>query len=220
MTTAIIGTGHIGGALARDLVRGGERVALAAEDEEHAAALAQELGEPASAAPVTEAIQPADVVVLAVWLDTINELIEKHRDQLEGKVVIDPSNPIGFDDDGQMIRTLPEDQSAAVLIAAMLPDRAHYAKAFGTLGADSLANAANRVPRLAVLFYATDDEDAADATERLIATAGFDAVRAGGVEAAARLELPSGDLHQNGGLNGKLLDLEEARAAVAGGAPQ
>ena len=33
MTTAIIGTGNIGGALARDLVRGGEPVVLAAKDE-------------------------------------------------------------------------------------------------------------------------------------------------------------------------------------------
>ena len=32
---------------------------------------------------------------------------------------------------------------------------------------------------------------------------------------AGRIEVPGGDLHQNGGLNGQLLD--EARAAVAAG---
>ena len=43
MATAIIGTGNIGGTLARHLVRGGEPVVLAAKDEANAAALAQEL---------------------------------------------------------------------------------------------------------------------------------------------------------------------------------
>ena len=52
----------------------------------------------------------------------------------------------------------------------------------------------------------------------LITAAGFDPVQAGGVKDAWRLELPGGDLHQYGGLNGKLLDLDEARAAV-GAAP-
>ena len=79
MTTAIIGTGNIGGTLARHLVRGGEPVVLAAKDEANAAALAQELGELARAASVEEAIAEADAVVFAVWLDTIKELIANGR---------------------------------------------------------------------------------------------------------------------------------------------
>src|SRR5918994_6863516 len=97
MTTAVIGIGNIGGAVARELVAGGERVVLATRDESDAAALAREVGESASAAPVREAIEAADVVVLAVWLDTIKELIAKHADVLDGKVVVDPSNPVGYD---------------------------------------------------------------------------------------------------------------------------
>jgi 8-hydroxy-5-deazaflavin:NADPH oxidoreductase len=50
VTTAIVGIGNIGGTLARDLVRGGESVVLAAKDEANAAALAQELSELARAA--------------------------------------------------------------------------------------------------------------------------------------------------------------------------
>jgi hypothetical protein len=99
----------------------------------------------------------------------------------------------------------------------MLPAGAHYVKAFGTLGADSLASAANREPRRAVLLYATDDDAAAVAIERLISAAGFDPLKVGGVADAGRIEVPGGDLHQNGGLNGLLLDLDQARAAVAAG---
>src|SRR5438876_4294178 len=215
MATAIIGTGNIGGTLARHLVHGGEPVLLAAKDEANAAALAQELGELARATSVEEAITDADAVVFSVWLDTIKELAAKDADLLECKLVVDPSNPIGVDENGQMTRTLPDDQSAGSVVAAMLPTGAHYVKAFGTLGADSLASAANREPRRAVLFYAADDDAATTTIERLISAAGFDPLKVGGVANAGRLEVPGGDLHQNGGLKGQLLDLDQARAAAA-----
>ena len=218
LTTAIVGVGNIGGALARHLVAGGESVVLAAKNQSRAQALADELGPLARAASVEDAIAGADVVVFAVWLDTIKELIAKDARLLENKVVVDPSNPLGFDESGQMIRTLPEGQSAGSVVAALLPASAQYVKAFGTLGADALASGANREPRRAVLFYATDDDAAATAIERLIRAAGFEPVRAGGIADAGRLEVPGGDLHQ-GGLNGELVDLDQARAAVAAELP-
>jgi NADP oxidoreductase coenzyme F420-dependent len=55
---------------------------------------ANELGELASATSVERAIKGADVVVFAVWLDTLKDLIARHADLLRGKVVVDPSNPI------------------------------------------------------------------------------------------------------------------------------
>ena len=215
MTTAIIGVGNIGGAVARHLTGGGEQVVLAAREESNAASLAAELGPRASAASVPEAIGAAGVVVLAVWFDAMKQLITEYGGLLDGKVVADPSNPIGFSADGTPFRTLPEGQSQGSLVAAMLPAGAHYVKAFGTLVADSLASSANRTPRRAVLFYATDDDRAAAATERLITVSGFDPVKAGGMNETVRLEMPGGDLHQGGGLGGKLLDADQAHAAVA-----
>src|SRR3989454_1381174 len=97
MTTAIIGLGNIGKSVARHLVDGGERVVLAARDESNATALANELGELASATSVKKAITDADVVVFAVWLDTLKDLIAQHADLLRGKVVVDPSNPVAQD---------------------------------------------------------------------------------------------------------------------------
>jgi 8-hydroxy-5-deazaflavin:NADPH oxidoreductase len=213
MTTAIIGIGRIGGAVARHLVAGGESVVLAATDQPHVEALAGELGPLARAASVEDAIAGGDAVVFAVWLDTMRELIPLHARLLEGKVVVDPSNPIGFDESGQPFRTLPEGQSAASVVAALLPAGAHYVKAFGTLGADALAGGAQREPRRAVLFYATDDDTAAATIERLVRAAGFDPLKAGGVADAGRIEVPGGDLYQQG-LNGKLVDLDQARTML------
>ena len=208
MTTSIIGVGNIGGTVARHLVGGGESVVLSAKDEAHAKALADELGPNASAASVEEAIAGADVVVLATWLEQTRELVPARTGLLEGKVVVDPSNPIGFDENEQMIRTLPEGKSSGSVVASLLPADAHYVKAFGTLGADQLATSANRERRV-VLFYATDD-DAAEATaQRLIRAAGFEPLKVGGVSDAGRIEGPDGELQ------GRIFDLDEARATIA-----
>src|SRR5438874_8304181 len=213
MTTAIIGVGNIGTAVARHLVDGGERVVLAAREESDATALATELGELASAASVEKAITDADVVVFAVWLDTLKDLIAQHAHLLRGKVVVDPSNPVAQDANGGVVRTLPDGQSSGSVIAGLLPADAHFVKAFGTLGAESLASESNRTPR-AVLFYATDDDQATGAIERLISTAGFAPVKAGGIDAALSIEV-FGALHQFGGLNGKVLDANEAATTIA-----
>ena len=206
MATAIIGVGNLGSTVARHLVAGDEPVVLAAADEAHAKALADELGPRASAASVEEAIAGADAVVLATWLDQTKELVPSRTGLLENKVVVDPSNPIGFEN-GQMIRTLPEGQSAGSIVDGLLPASAHYVKAFGTLGAGDLANGANREPRT-VLFYATDD-DAAEATaRRLIGAAGFEPLKVGGLAEAGRIEGPDGELQ------GRIFDLDEARAVV------
>jgi predicted dinucleotide-binding enzyme len=207
LTTAIIGVGNLGGTVARHLVAGDEPVVLAAADEAHAEALADELGPNASAATVEDAIAGADVVVLATWIEQTRELVPARTSLFENKVVVDPSNPIGFEN-GQMIRTLPAGQSSGSVVAGLLPASAHYVKAFGTLGADQLATGANHDPRI-VLFYATDD-DAAEATaQRLITAAGFDPLKVGGVSDAGRIEGPDGELQ------GRIFDLDEARATIA-----
>ena len=215
MTTAIIGVGNVGSAVARHLVSGDEPVVLAAKDEPNAKALADELGPLARSASVEDAIAAGEAVVFAVWLDTTKELVANYSQLLEDKVVVDPSNPLGFDESGQMIRTLPDGQSAGSIVAALLPASAHYVKAFGTLAAEALGGSANRDPH-AVLFYATDDDAAASTIERLIRAAGFDPFKVGGVAEAGRIEMPGGDLHQ-AGMNGAVLNLDEAAAAVAAG---
>jgi 8-hydroxy-5-deazaflavin:NADPH oxidoreductase len=213
LTTAIIGVGNIGTALARHLAGGDRDVVVAAKDASHADTLAQQLGPRARSASVEDAIAGADVVVFALWLDDMKDVISEHTALLDGKVVVDPSNPVGFDAAGQIIRTLPEGQSAGSIVSSLLPASAHYVKACGALGADALANGANREPHRAVLFYATDDDAAATAVEQLIRAAGFEPLKVGGVAAAGRIEGPGGDLSAFA-LNGELLNLNQARAAI------
>jgi predicted dinucleotide-binding enzyme len=211
MSTAVIGTGNIGGVLAEHLVSGGEPVVLAANEPPDT--LAKQLGSLASAACVSEAIEVADVVIFAVWLDVMKNLISQNLPKLDGKIVVDTSNPVAANDKGEFHRTLPDGVSSGSVIADVIPESAHFVKAFGTLSAEGLKDGANRTPKRAVLFYATDHDQSDAVIERLISAAGFDPVKAGGVDAAIRIEM-YGDLHQYGGLNGKLVDKTEARAAL------
>jgi len=211
MTTAIIGVGTIGTIVARNLVQGGERVILANRDKSKADKLAAELGDLATSAEVADAIAQSDVVVLALYLDVMRFFIPEFGEKLVGKIVVDPSNPVGPDGKGGIKRTLPADQSSGQVVAHMLPNGAKFVKAFGTLSAESLVSASRRVPERAVLFYATDDAGAGEAVARLITAAGFDPVKVGGVDQSIRIEV-GGDLAQFGGLKGKLLTVAEAEA--------
>ena len=47
-------------------------------------------------------------------------------------MVVDPSSPIGVDGNGQMMRTLTDDESTGSVVAGMLPAGGYYVKAFGT----------------------------------------------------------------------------------------
>jgi predicted dinucleotide-binding enzyme len=212
MKTAIIGVGHIGATLAKNLTTGGEHVILANQTLEKAVKLAAELGPNASALPMADAISSADVIIFAVYFDVIKELCATYRRELSGKIVIDPSNPIGPDGKGGFVKTIPPEQSSGELLAALLPGDTELVKAFGTLGAESLASAAHRQPEPAVLFYATDFPEAAKVAARLITASGFAPVAVGGINQSIRIEV-GGALHEFGAL-GKLVSAKEAASLV------
>jgi 8-hydroxy-5-deazaflavin:NADPH oxidoreductase len=213
VNVAVIGTGNIGSRVARDLRAGGQNVIVAANNVGGAQALAKDLGPLAKAASVPDAIRAADAIIFAVWFDVMRTLIALNAGALDGKVVFDPSNPIQPDGKGGFVRTLPDGQSSGEIVAALLPKGAHFVKAFGSVAAEALEQWSRRQPKRAVLFYATDDDLAAKAAQELITVAGFDPIRAGGVDASIRIEV-FGDLHAFGGLNGNPVTADEARALV------
>ena len=211
-TVAIIGTGNIGGALAADLAAGGQDFVLAGRDEQAARKIAAGLGGHAEAVSVDEAVDRARVLVPAVWLDDFEQFIARYRDLLAGKVIIDPTNPVGPDGAGGYRKVIDEQESSGQLLAGLLPAGAHLVKAFGTLSAGSLAAASRREPDRAVLFYAADDDTAGDLVAGLIRAAGFDPVRVGGLDQSIRIEM-FGDLHEYGAL-GRVVTRTEALKAL------
>ncbi len=212
MTTAIIGTGGIGSAIARQLASGGETLRLSGADTESARTLAAQIGRGAVvAAGNRDALQGADAgaVVLALRFTVLKGVIDEIADPLTDKLVVVPSNPLSLDAQGNVVRLLPEGQSSGEVVAGWLPAGARLAMAFGTLPADLFESSSNRSPEPAVLFYATDDDRAGEEVERLIRTAGFEPVKAGGLEQSGRLEV-DGDLHD------LVVGPAEARSLIGG----
>jgi predicted dinucleotide-binding enzyme len=195
MTTAVIGTGGIGSAIARQLASGGETLRLSSGDKESAERLATDLGRAAVVAVDNrDALRGVDAVILALRFPVLKGVIDEIADALTDKVVVVPSNPVGLDAQGNVQRLLPEGQSSGEVVAGWLPAGARLAMAFGSMSADLLESSSRRSPEPAVLFYAADDDRADEEVERLIRASGFEPVQVGGIELSGRLEV-GGDLH-------------------------
>jgi 8-hydroxy-5-deazaflavin:NADPH oxidoreductase len=211
MTTAIIGTGGLGSVIAGALASGGEAVRLSSADTASARKLAAEIGQAAVVAVDNhDALHDAGAVVLALRFPVLKGVIAEIADALADKFVVVPSNPVGLDAQGNVFRLLPKEQTSGEVVAGWLPAGAPLAMAFGTMSGGLFASSSHRTPEPAVLFYATDDDRAGAEVERLIRAAGFEPVKAGGVERSSRLEV-GGDLHD------LVVGPAEAQKLVAGG---
>ena len=117
----VLGAGRMGARLAAMFARAGRRVVLGSRDPDRARA---QLGAAASlpglvVGSYAQALQ-ASVVLPAVFLrDGLAELLEAHRDRLEGKLLVDISNPFNADYSDYI---LPWDTSSAELLASRLPE--------------------------------------------------------------------------------------------------
>jgi 8-hydroxy-5-deazaflavin:NADPH oxidoreductase len=97
MRTAIIGLGNIGSRLATNLTAGGEDVIISERDLAKAEQMAAKLGSKAEAMAIEDALEAADLVILAIWFDAIKDFVAAHHSALAGKFIVDPSNPIAPD---------------------------------------------------------------------------------------------------------------------------
>ncbi|HEY9048237.1 MAG TPA: NAD(P)-binding domain-containing protein [Ohtaekwangia sp.] len=208
---AVIGLGNIGKIVAANLIKSNRPVIVASRKPDDAKSFAKESGALATPLEVSTAIKEADIVVMAVWFDTIKELVGKYTSELKGKIIIDPSNPIAPDGNGGFKKIIGEKESAGKIIAQLLSGNAKLVKAFGSLAAASLSGQAYTKPEK-VLFYTTDDASLKNKVEELIKDSGFEPLYAGGVDQSIRIEV-FGDLHEYGAL-GKVVTLAEAKAKI------
>ena len=205
---AVIGLGNIGKTVASNLVKSNREVIVASHKIEDANAFASKLGGLAKAADVKTAIKESDIIIMSVWFSTIQELFKQYSTELQGKIIIDPSNPIAPDGNGGFKKIIGADESAGKILKGLLPGGAKLVKALGSLGAGSLAGEAFQNPGK-VLFYATDDKSVNNAVEALIKDNGFDPVSIGGIDQSIKIEV-FGELHEFGAL-GKAVTKSELK---------
>jgi 8-hydroxy-5-deazaflavin:NADPH oxidoreductase len=181
----IIGTGRIGGALARHWVNAGHEVFVSSRHPEELAPLVKELGPRARAGTPREAAAFGSVVLVSVPYGAMPQIGADFAGELAGKVIIDTSNPVAPRDGAQV----PEWQrkGAGVSTAELLKNN-RVVRAFNCIPAASLAGQANRQPRIAIPIGG-DDAAAIAIAERLVRDAGFDPVMVGTLAQSRQFDL-------------------------------
>ena len=176
-TVGFIGSGHIGGTVARLAIAAGHQVVLSnSRGPETLAATVAELGPRASAATSGEAAAAGDIVVVSVPVKAFDDL---RAAPLAGKTVIDTCN-YGPERDGHIPELDDASLTSSELLQRYLPD-AMLVKAFNNIYYRhllSLARPAGAADR-SYLPIAGDSAQAKAAVTALIDSIGYGVVDAG-----------------------------------------
>ena len=189
MEVTVIGAGNMGRGLGYVLVRGGHSVTVVDRDPEEAGRLAEELRGVAQGGAAVEAGAPGagvrdEVVILAVYYPSTLDAAREFGGKLEGKVVVDISNPVNQTFDG--LATAPG-KSAAEELAETVAAGARVVKAFNTTFAGTLVEGQVAGQPLDA-FIAGGDEGAKETVAQLARDGGLRAIDVGPLERARHLE--------------------------------
>jgi len=170
MSSAIIGFGAVGQALARAFARKNIQVSVAARRPAEAIAPhAKAIGPTVIATTLQDALK-AQIVILAVPFGLQNELAKAA--DWHGKIVIDATNAYGVSP--EELGGLP---SSVVNAQALVGSR--LVKAFNHLPARTLAQDPDVKGGRRVTFLSSDDDDAASQVATLVEQLGFAPVKLG-----------------------------------------
>jgi predicted dinucleotide-binding enzyme len=178
-TISIIGSGGMAAAIAGRTAKAGHTVEVISRDAAKARSLADRLT--AKATTGTYGAAPAgDIVILAVPYGSAAAVVAEYGNALDGKVIIDITNPVSKDATGLVT---PAGSSGAQEIAKSAPASAHVVKAFNTLFGPVLAQREHLDA-----FIAADDPDAKARVATFIESLGLRPFDVGGLHMAATLE--------------------------------
>ncbi|MEO8907292.1 MAG: NAD(P)-binding domain-containing protein [Microbacteriaceae bacterium] len=164
-SVSIIGTGNMANAIGGAIADGGTSVEYIAHE-------------------ATGGAIAGDIVILAVPYGSLTEIVASAGAQLDGKIVVDITNPVDFATfDGL---TVAADSSAAAELAAALPN-SRVLKAFNTTLSATLV--AKTVGGLVTTVLIAGDDTAAKVELAAVVTAGgLKAIDAGSLKRARELE--------------------------------
>ncbi len=182
MDITIIGTGNMARGIATRALAGGHTVTLLGTAAEKAQALADELSADVRAGTVGDPLA-GNVVVLAVWYPDVSDVLRRYEGQLDGKVVVDTTNPI----DTSSFTPLSVEAGSSAQETAQGAPGARVVKAFNTTFAGTLVEGQVSGQPLDV-FIASDDEDAKRTISQLVTDAGLNPVDTGPLARARELE--------------------------------
>ena len=181
MRIAIIGAGNVGGGFARAAVAAGHEVVISATHAKKAEAVAAETGARAVASNV-DAVQGAQVVVLAVPGTAAPAVATELAPALQDAVIVDATNPLNASFSGLDVTGVSGAEDVAQA-ARSVP----VVKAFNTVFASRYAAPTENGEPLQVLL-AGDDAAAKTRVAEVATSLGFTPMDAGGIRLARALE--------------------------------
>jgi predicted dinucleotide-binding enzyme len=181
----IIGSGRIGGTLARLWTEAGYQVMLSARDLAPVRQLAAQLGPNARVGTPAEAAAWGDVVLVSVPYGALPQVGRDYAAQLKGKVVLDTCNP-NLARDGEMAREGLE-KGTGVMDPLYLPGT-RLVRAFNAISYVALGQEAHRAGERFGIELAADDPEALTIAKQLVTDAGFKPVVVGGLADARKFD--------------------------------
>ncbi len=179
----IVGTGHIGGALASLWAKAGYEITISSRHPDELRALARSLGPNVHVGTPREAAAFGDVVLISVPYGALPQVGRDLAPELSGKIVLDTGNPYPNRDGAMAVEA--RRKGTGVASAEYLPG-VRLVRAFNAIIAGFLTSESHRPGELVAIPLAGDDPQALAVAERLVRDAGFDPVVVGGL-ARARL---------------------------------
>lgn len=177
----IIGTGNMAAGIAARAASAGRSIQILSRDAVAASALASATN--ASVGTTGKEIE-GSIVILATYFDVSKEIASRYGDALNGKTVVDISNPVNTDTFDSL--TVPAGSSAAEEIQAIIPG-ANVVKGFNTVFASTLAAGEVAGQALDVLL-AGDSDEAKAAVASFVNDSGLRAIDVGPLRRARELE--------------------------------
>jgi 8-hydroxy-5-deazaflavin:NADPH oxidoreductase len=188
----IVGSGLIGGTLARALPPLGHQVAIANSRGPESLADLVEKVVGLRAVTVGDAIAFGDMTIIAVPFKAVSGLPTTGT---TGKVIVDATNYYERRD-GQIAPLIDGKMTSSALLAEHFAG-ARVVKAFNTMYFTTLAGGGlpDGDPKRLVIFVAGDDADAKASVSSLIDQLGFDTIDTGGLHSGGLLQEPGSPIY-------------------------
>ncbi len=211
MRITVIGAGHIGATVGRLWCRAGHDVQFTTRHPEQLKGLVASIGKRASFAPVKQAVQFGEAILLAVPLKAVPELGREIDGLIIGTPVLDATNPYPERDGDFARQAIEQGHGSSVWTAARLPG-ARVVKAFNMQRYDMLQKMAHHSADPLLIALASDDAAALEIAKRLVVDAGFEPFIAGKLEDGH--DFDPGSLHYaNGFCSSQRRDKKQRDAA-------
>lgn len=182
----IIGTGHIGGTLAKLWAAGGHELLISSRHPEELKDLARSLGPKVKAGTPREAAIFGDVVLISIPYGAMPQVGQDLKAELAGKIVLDTGNPYPGRDGDMAVEA--RRKGTGVASAEFLPG-VRLVRAFNAINSGDLRDEAHRKGERVAIPLAGDDAEALAVAQRLVRDAGFDPVVVGPLSRAREFDV-------------------------------